>query len=259
MQLTLPNFLVIGAQKSGSSWLASILRQHPDVFLPSSKEIHFFDGGLDPGVDTFEKGEAWYRSHFPLKRDLGDDQRTFEASPLYIFNPLAPSRIHQLVPRVKLLVLLRNPTERAISHYFHEIRRHKEDLPLFEALEREEERLAEVTRAGNYKSEEFICHSYMSRGLYRQQLERYLDRFARHQLLVIHSAELFQEPRTTLRSVFEFLEVDPTFEIGNLAPRHVARNRRSVDPEVYECLDDFYCPHNQALYDLLGTDFGWGG
>ncbi|MFO7955055.1 sulfotransferase family protein [Thioalkalivibrio sp.] len=133
----LPDFIIIGAQKSGTTSLYAYLSQHPQLFPSSTKEVHFFDGGLDPSVDTFKKGMPWYRAHFPLRKNMGANQRTFEASPLYIFNPLAPERIANVVPNVKIIALLRNPTERAISHFFHERRRGREPLAIDEALEKE--------------------------------------------------------------------------------------------------------------------------
>ena len=140
---SLPDFIIIGAQKSGTTSLYSYLSQHPQLLPSIHKAVHFFDGGLDESADNFEKGEAWYRAHFQLR--MHAHERTFEASPLYIFNPLAPKRIYDLVSEAKIIAVLRNPTERAISQYFHEKGgKNRDPLSIREALREEETRLKAV-------------------------------------------------------------------------------------------------------------------
>lgn len=256
-QRVLPDFIILGAQKAGTTSLHAYLSQHPQLVPSSRKEVHFFSGGLDPEVDKYEKGLAWYRSHFPPKGTLGPEQKTFEASPLYLFNPLAPGRMAEHAPHVKLIAVLRNPTERAVSHYFHEKRKGREPLPIAEALRAEEGRLEPILQQEDYKNDVFIHHSYKSRGLYKQQLERYLEHFRREQLLVINSDELFARPPCVLKRVFDFLEVDAGFRVADLSPSNVGTNKNSVGSEVYRYLNDFFRPHNHALYDLLGTSYNW--
>ncbi|PSP35493.1 MAG: sulfotransferase [Cyanobacteria bacterium QS_8_48_54] len=253
----LPDFIIIGAQKSGTSSLHYYLTQHPQILPAYKKEIHFFDGGLTPGVDNFEKGQAWYRAHFPLKKNISDHQKTFEASPLYIFHPIAPKRIFDLVPKVKIIAVLRNPTERAISHYFIQQRGNTEPLSIYEALQEEEKRLEPVIKEKDYKNDIFRRHSYKSRGLYKYQLERYLNYFSWQQILVINSEIFFAKPDKTLKRVFDFVGVDTEFNVQNLNPRNVASNKSDVPPEVYEYLNSYFLPHNQALYELVGESYGW--
>ena len=254
---SLPDFILVGAQKSGTTSLQAHLSEHPQLLPSYIKGIHFFDGGLNAAKDNFERGEAWYRSHFPLRSELGTDKKTFEASPLYIFNPLAPGRIHSLVPDAKLIVILRNPTERAISHYFHERRKGRESAPLLEALQDEERRLEPVIANGDYKSPAFRHYSYKQRGLYRDQIERYLRYFPKSRMLVLCSERYFADPAGSLREVFEFLEIDPGFRPTDLKPRNIGSNRSAVDAEIYEYLNSYFRPHNQALYHLVGDSFGW--
>lgn len=252
----LPDFIIIGAQKGGTSSLYAYLAQHPQLLPSLKKEVHFFDGGLNYETDNYQKGEAWYRAHFPRKA-AGAHLKSFEASPLYIFNPLVPRRMFDLIPEVKLIVLLRNPTERAISHYFHEKERGDESLPVLEALRAEEKRLAAVIECEDYKSEIFRRYSYKSRGLYKEQIKRFLEYFSWQQLLVLSSEEFFSKPDTTLRRVFEFVGVDTAFRVKDLKPRNVGKSRSKVDPEVYEYLNDYFLPHNQALYNLVGENYAW--
>jgi hypothetical protein len=255
----LPDCIVIGAQKSGTTSMFGYLGQHPQLLPSFRKEVHFFDGGLDPGVDNFAKGLPWYCAHFPLRRSIGAGQKMFEASPLYIFNPLAPRRIAALVPGVKIVALLRNPTERAISHYFHNKRsgQGREPLTIHEALQAEERRLEPVIGRQDYKNDAFIHHSYKRRGLYREQLERYFQCFPRDQILVMSSETFFAEPEACLERVFAFVGVDPRYKVENLMPRNVANNRSDVTPDVYEYLDRFFRLHNQELYEMMGEDYGW--
>ena len=253
----LPNFIIIGAQKSGTTSLHLYLSQHPQLIPSYRQKVHFFDGGLDPNVDNFKYGEAWYRSHFPLKRNTGSNQKAFETSPLYIFNPLAPKRIYQLINNVKLIAILRNPVDRAISHYFHEKRKDRESLPILEALQSEEERLKPVIEKQNYKSSIFRHYSYKSRGLYYDQLKRYLDYFPMSNILVINSEMLFMHPSDTLRRVFRFAGVDTEFAVKDLRPYNVGGNKSDVNTGVYGYLEDYFRSHNQALYELIGEDFGW--
>ena len=253
----LPDFIIIGTQKSVTSSLYSYLGQHPQILRSFGKEVHFFDGGLNPEIDNFEKGEAWYRAHFPLRNRMAARSRTFEATPLYLFNPLAPKRISDIVPEAKLIAVLRNPTDRAISHYFHSRRGGHESLPIMDALQEEEQRLQPVLDDEDYKSNTFIHHSYKSRGLYRRQIERYLDHFPLSQLLVLNSDEVFRDPGNTLRRVFEFVGADAGVTIKDLKPRNVASNKSDVEPSVYAYLNEYFLPHNQALYELIGKDFEW--
>jgi len=251
-----PDFMIIGAQRSGTTSLFYYLSQHPQILPSFTKEVHFFDGGLNPEIDNFKKGLRWYRGHFRLKIFCTTDCVAGEASPLYIYNPLAPLRIKQHIENVKLIAVLRNPTERAISHYFHEVKKRREWLPPLQAFQEEERRMNEVMTGNDYKSNAFIHFSYKKRGLYKEQLERYLRYFCREQLLILNSEVLFQDPQKFLRTVFDFLEVDRTHKISDLAPLNTGR-KASVEPEVHQYLNRFFVPHNQELYQLLGHDFGW--
>lgn len=254
---SLPHFVIIGAQKSGTSSLYSYLSQHPQLLPSKNKEVHFFDGGLNPQDDNFQKGVKWYRHHFPTKQELGNNRKTFEASPLYIFNPLVPQRMTKIIPDTKIILLLRNPTERAISQYFHEKRLGFEPLAIFDALKAEEQRIESVIKEKDYKHHHFIHSTYKSRGLYKEQIDRYTKYFSAEQMLIINSHDLFNDTNKILERVFAFVGVDVGFKIENLKPQNVSLNRTRVDPSVYEYLDDYFAKHNEDLYKLLGEDFTW--
>lgn len=258
----LPDFLIIGAQKSGTSSLYRYLAQHPQVRESVLKEVHYFDGGLEDGVDTYALGESWYRAHFPLARAMAPGLVTFEASPLYLLHPLAAGRIAALLPRAKLVAILRDPTDRALSHYFHNVRdndrrRFKEDLDVRAAMEAEEARLAPVLAAGDYKSEAFRAYSYKARGRYLEQLERYFAHFPRERVLVLTAEALFADPAAVMARLCGFLGLDPGLGRVDFKAMNVGANREAVDPGVRAALDGYFAPLNRALEAALGRELGW--
>ncbi|CAK8724919.1 hypothetical protein KKHLCK_15360 [Candidatus Electrothrix laxa] len=250
----LPNFLVIGAQKAGTTSLFHYICQHPDVFVNKSKEIHFFDRYCDFGT-------YWYRSHFPLLGNFLPNCRIGEATPYYFCHPHAPCCIFELLPTAKLIVILRDPVERAISHYFHEVKKGREKLPILEALQREEERCAaewqNMVDDMSYTSRTHQSFSYKQRGIYIEQLRRYWRFFPQQQVLVLESNSLFIEPHVVLQQVFQFLEIDPDVMIRDVTVQNANPKKKEVPSEVYTYLKQFFAPHNAMLEDALGRDFEW--
>jgi hypothetical protein len=258
----LPDFLVIGAQKSGTSSLFRYLDQHPQIRGPIPKEVHYFSGGLDPAVDAYARGEAWYRAHFPKASEMGEGMHAFEATPLYLLHPHAAARIHALMPEVKLVAVLRNPTDRALSHYFHNVRANprrvfQETLGPAEAMAAEEARLAPVLAAGDYRSEIYRVATYKARGRYLEQLRRYTAYFPRESLLLLRAEDLFADPAGQMRVLADFLGLDHGRGRIDFQAENVGANRETVDPGVREELDAYFAPHNRALAEALGRDFGW--
>lgn len=258
----LPDFVIIGAQKSGTSSLYSYLAQHPQVRESTVKEVHYFDGGIEEGTDTYALGERWYRSHFPLVSEMAPGQQAYEASPLYLLHPLAAERMARLLPRAKLVAILRDPAERALSHYFHNVRknafrRYQEDLGPAAAMAAEEARLADVMARGNYGDEAFRAYTYKARGRYLEQLERYWARFPRENLLVLRAEDLFEDPAGLMAGLCDFLGLDRTRNGGDFRAANVGSNREEVDPGVRAELRSYFAPMNRALYDALGRDLGW--
>ena len=254
----LPDFIVIGAQKAGTSSLFYYLTQHPQLIPSKKKEIHFFDGGKDPRFDVYDEGLPFYRAHFPLSFQLTNRQKVFEATPIYLFHPMAPQRLHKFLPHVKLIVLLRNPTDRAISHYFHSRRKGHETLPIGDAMQAEDGRLKRPFDQANVLDPSFRFHSYKARGLYEQQLKRYLRYFPMQQLLILNSEDLFTEPHKVLHKVFEFVGVNATFAINDLRPRNAHKKPEPVPLAVRVYLNSFFQPYHRPLYELVEQDFGWG-
>ena len=187
----LPDFLVLGTQKGGTTTLQLLLIQHPGVCLAPGKEVHYFSKHWDQPT-------AWYASHYA---GAAPQQRCGDITPFYLFHPQAPKRIHSLLPNAQLIVLLRDPVERALSQYFHSVRLRFETLPLEDALAAEEERLS------TGKLQHLQEHSYVSRSRYLEQLDRYLELFPGRQLLVLQSETLFADPTATWRQIEAFLDL----------------------------------------------------
>ena len=247
----LPDFLILGAQKAGTTALYAYLRRHPAITGPSWKEVSFFDR-------HWARGEAWYRGNFPnLARTRG--RLVGEASPSYVFHPLAPGRVRELVPEARLVVLVRNPVDRALSHYNHEVALGREPLSFEDALEAEEERLrGEEERMAadpRYFSREWWSHTYKARGRYAEQLERWLAVFPRERLLVLPSDDLGADPAAAHARVLEFLGAAP--HRLDAYPRVYEREYAPMRPETRERLAAEFEEPNRRLYELLGRDLAW--
>jgi hypothetical protein len=245
----LPDFLVIGAQKAGTTALYAYLRWHPAVTGPSWKEVSFFDR-------HWWRGERWYRGQFPL-RSAG--RLVGEASPSYLFHPLAPERVRSLLPDARLIALLRDPVERAYSQYQHEVALGREPLSFEDALEAEEERTrGEVERLvadPRAFSRDWWDHTYAARGLYAEQLERWLAVFPRNQLLVVATDELGEKPAETYAAVLSFLGVEP--HTLDDYPRVFDRSYAPMRPETRAALAERFAEPNRRLERLLGREFAW--
>ncbi len=246
-----PNFIIIGAQKGGTTSLYVYLTQHPQIAPAAQKEIHYFDLQFDRGAD-------WYYSQFPTPEERGN-KLTGEASPYYIFHPRVPQRIYDLCPEVKLIILLRNPADRAISQYHHYIKIEYESLSLEEAIAREPERLkGEIEKLlanPTYYSYEHQHHSYLSRGIYADQLPAWLKLFPKDQILILKSEDLYANPSGTFNTVLEFLNLPP-HQLENYE-KYNATEYPPVSEALYQQLKDYFRSHNQRLAELLDRDFGW--
>lgn len=253
----LPDTIIVGAQKAGTSSLFRYLIQHPDILASSKKEVHFFDGGIDPEIDNFKKGMIWYRAYFPFRTKTNAQKRILEASPLYLFNPDAANRIHCHLPSAKIVVILRNPVERAISHYFHEVRAGREGRPIMRALVEEDSILDPVWANREFKNDVFIRNSYKARGMYAKQVARYFDLFSEDQVFVMGSKSLFDDPDSAIKPLLSFLDVDADFTIPDKRARNPGMRRPQIEAEVSEYLTEFFAPHNNDLFQLLRKELNW--
>lgn len=255
-----PDFLIVGAQRCGTTSLQKYLGSHPLVSSARfTKGTHFFDRDYPHGL-------AWYRSHFPtaagqaLRRmRYGAPPHAGESCSYYIFHPLALERIAATLPEAHLVVMLRDPIERAYSQYQHEVARGFEQLGFQEALERETERLAgEAERMAadpSYDSPAWRHHSYFTRGLYAEQLQRLFSLFPEEQVLVLESGQFFADPDAAFRRTLAFLGLPevrlPAYQ------RHYAYRYDGLDERLRTSLAERFVEPNQRLFEYLDTEFEW--
>jgi hypothetical protein len=255
----LPDFLIIGAQKCGTSSLHARLAEHPQVLPPLTKEVHYFDRRPEYPLD-------WYRAHFPLRTSLADvaagtgrTAATGEASPSYLFHPACAARIHRALPTAKLIVLLRNPVDRAYSHYQHVRRRGWEPMDFEAALDAEPDRLAAEARARSaetlFQGTAHRRFSYSARGLYADQLARYLEYFPRSSLLVVESESYAREPARIYSEVLDFLGLEPC-ELARHDKLH-GFEYEAQPARTRNRLLEYFAPHNERLFALLGRRYDW--
>jgi Sulfotransferase domain len=250
----LPSALLVGPRRTGTTSLYKTLRRHPNIRGASRKEIKFFDC-------NYFRGMEWYQGFFPRKSTL--DSRNaiaIEASPYYSFHPLAAERIKQHFPDIKIIFTLRNPIDRAYSHYQMNYQLGVETLPTFEqAVAAEEDRLAgeerRILQDDEYPLFTHMHLSYLAQGIYADMLSRWFDVFPREQILVINSEEFFSSMPEIFDRMIAFLRL----------PQWVLNVTKNANPGSYHPmaedtrhkLVEFYLPHNLRLKELLGRDFGW--
>jgi hypothetical protein len=253
----LPDFLVIGTMKGGTTFFYHLLSQHPYIERAAAKELHYFD-------TLFDEGLEWYRRSFPTPR-LKEGRRTItgEATP-YLNHSLAPERVARVVPQARLIALLRNPVDRAYSHYHHDVKKGLETRRFEEAIEAEEARLRgkmdKVLEDEHLASANQQHSSYLSRGVYVDQLLRWSEFFSKEQMLVLKSEDFFARPQDVLDLAFDFLSL-PEWELeaSQIVPKRRKKGiyEQEMDPVTRRYLEEYFEPHNKRLYGFLGKDFGW--
>jgi hypothetical protein len=252
----LPDFLIIGAKRGGTTTLFRTLERHPDVasLVPAFARIkspHYFD--LNYG-----RGDAWYRSHFSLRRD----RLRGESNPYLLFHPLGPERVAAVVPEAKLVALLRDPVERAFSHHWDRVKIGIETLSFADAVVAEAARLAgqrerlETSADRSVVSEAHEHYSYLARGLYAEQLRRWLARYPAERLLVLRSEDLYRAPNATYDRVTAFLGLS-SFYPGAFEKHHGHADRPRIDPGLRRDLAATFAGPNEELAELLGTPLWW--
>jgi hypothetical protein len=253
-----PQFIIIGAQRCGTTSLYNNMTEHPCVAAAFKKEVHFFD-------HQFERGILWYRAHFPATlyrwyagRRLARPIITGEASPYYLFDPRAPLRIKNMLPDVRLIAILRNPVDRAYSQYQMNCRKGFEKLSFAAAIDAEPERLKEAETNGSahdFSTLDRRHFSYMTRGIYVDQLKVWHEHFDAEQLLILRSEDFHVDSGHTLDAVQRFLGL-PTHTIDDPQKSHVAEYE-PMDAATRHRLIEAFRPHNQRLEEYLGRRLGW--
>jgi hypothetical protein len=254
----LPDFVIIGAKKCGTTSLYHLLTQHPHVEPAAAKGLHYFDL-------LFDEGTEWYRRCFPPPR-WKDGRRsiTGEATSEYIFHHPVPERMAEVVPQVRLIALLRNPIDRAYSEYQQLAHKGRETRRFEEAIEEamEGEKIWSVGEEGKAFDHEDrpnlydARYWYLSKGIYADQLPRWSKFFDDEQMLVLKSEDFFEHTPDTLKLVLKFLDL-PDWEPDSWEIRGKGKYKRTLDPDTRQRLEEYFEPHNQRLYGYLGTNLGW--
>ncbi|MBZ5739740.1 sulfotransferase domain-containing protein [Nocardioides mangrovi] len=260
----LPDFLVIGTKRGGTTSLFNYLLMHPGILglypqVRGRKSTDYFFRNL-------HLGEPWYRSHFHTDahleratRRLGYRPQSGEASPFYMWDERIPERVHELAPSVKAIALVRDPVERAWSHYQERVQNGVEPLSFPEALEAEERRTAhELERMRNdpdYHADAWDWYAYRQRGVYLPQLETWTATFPREQLLVLRSEDMYADVQSAFDTTCEFLGL-PSVELPTRKTFN-ASARAPMPESVRAELTDFYAPHNARLEAFLGRSLHW--
>jgi tetratricopeptide (TPR) repeat protein len=238
-----PKFIIIGSQRCGTTSLYTYLAEHPQILTPIKKEMDFFSWHFHRGID-------WYLAHFP-PMPPGEQFVTGEASPSYFDSREAPERLYSACPEAKLIVLLRNPVDRAISHFYRLKGLNWEGRSLDRAISDEIERL-------NQNPEYIIGEepgNYLARGRYIEFIKNWLAFFPQEQLLILKSEDLYAGAATTVNHVLAFLEL-PEYQLSEYQNANPGAYQR-VNESVRELLSDYFKPYNQELEEYLGRRFDW--
>ncbi len=254
-----PDFFIIGAAKCGTTSLYDYLIQHPQIIPASQKEIFFFDGYFDMGI-------LWYKAYFStylekyFKKILQKkDLITGEANPNYIFHPLVPKRIFNAFPNAKLIIILRNPVDRAYSDYNMRVRMNDENLSFEDSLKDEKRRVMgereKIYKNENYFSYNLTTYSYLDRGIYIEQIKDWMNLFSKKQMLILRTEDLDENPNKILKQTFEFLGIS-NFKIKNMKRKNVGKYKE-MNSNTRKWLIEYFKPHNERLYKYLGRNFDW--
>jgi Sulfotransferase domain len=260
-----PDFVIVGAKRGGTTSLFSYLSEHPCVApnFPRRlkvKGVHFFDA-------YYHRGVPWYRSHFPsapyrrgLERRHSHRVLVGESTPYYLFHPHASRRAARTIPEAKIIVLLRNPVDRAFSHYRERVRHGVETLSFEEAVEREPERLSgeleRILEDGRYRSFAHEHLSYLSQSSYLEPLRRWFGHYPRSQVLVLLSEDLYRDPAGTYARTLEFLGL-PSYEPARFAAYNFVPSS-PMKPGTRERLVRHFRAHNRRLARYLDIELsGW--
>lgn len=253
-----PSFVIAGSQRCGTTSLYRYLSMHPSVYPALTKEVHYFDL-------NYSRGLNWYAAHF-ISKSLAAKKRkprstgiTGEASPYYLFHPLAPARLRSLLPDTKIIVILRDPVERAISHYKHEFAKGFETADLETALrlepirlQGEEERIVADERYNSFAHQHY---SYLARGDYLPQLQRLSAVYPADQLLVLESGKFYKNPHREYQRTLHFLGLPdhslPAYKQYNTYPAVKPADR------TRQLIREHFLERNKGLLQFLGEDFGW--
>ena len=251
---TTPDFIIAGTPRGGTTSLFQYLSLHPNIFPPLRKEVKYFDS-------FYFLGKIWYQAHFPYKRKIRENKGiTGEATPNYLMHPVAMKRIASEIPDIKIILLLRNPIDRAYSHYKLTVKSGEEPLSFEEALAAEPDRLRgeseKIAKDLYYSQGNWIKYSYLSRGHYIEQVPQVFELFNKSQILILRSEDFYSNTNEIYQQVLQFLGVK-TWRPEKFQIFKPSTTKSRMSKETRKMLVDHFEPYNHRLYEYLNRDFEW--
>ncbi len=247
----LPDFFIIGVVRSGTTSMYHYLDQHPSIVKSAYDELGFFD-------DNFRLGWTWYKTLFPtvitreiVKRKTGKFL-TFDDTPFYIYNEDVAKKIKNYFPNTKLIVILRNPIDRAYSNYHLGVRMGDEKRTFEQAVDDEIEK---IEKYDEIIMDKYISQTYLGRGIYVKQLEIWKKYFPTSETKILESNKFSHNIKETMNEIFRFLDL-PDHTIRNLEKKNVAEYP-PMKIETRQKLCNFFSEHNEKLYDMLKIRYDW--
>ena len=246
----LPDFIIVGTVRSGSTSLYYNICEHPSVLSAAYDEIGFFDSNYHLGIN-------WYRSMFPTIKEMENVERktgfaiTGEDTPFYFWKEEAAKRIFEMNSNSKIIGIFRNPVDRAYSNYNLAIRSKTEKLTFEEAIDEE----IGFLKKHSFRESVDNKRSYLAKGIYENQIKIWFELFPREQIHLLSTEDMQKNPEKTLQKTFRFLEI-PDYIIKN-PQKQKAVEYKKMNNETREKLVDFYKQHNERFFKTIQKNFGW--
>ena len=252
---SLPDFIIIGTVRSGTTSLYYNICQHQCVLTAAYDELGFFDSNYHLGLN-------WYRSLFPtlfskwVVKQKTQFAITGEDTPFYIWNPLVAKRILKILPNIKLIVLFRNPVDRAYSNYHLAVREGSENLSFEDAIQVELKNLDKINDNIKQDVNKYaIARSYIAKGFYADQLKIWLELFRFEQLIIISTEDLESNPQKTLDNIYDFLKIPKNHVL--IPEKQKIASYPKIKDETRKFLIDLYKKSNAELFTMIGQTFDW--
>jgi len=246
------NYLIIGTARGGTTALYEYLIQHPDIVPAPRKEMHFFDRDSRYGDEAIAEYKKTFFNDRKNGRIIG------EATPYYLYHPLVPERVAKDFPNTKIIVLLRNPVDRAYSHYhFNVSQRTSLSLTFEQTVECEKIIRQSSSTSDDYQTIPYRLFSLVRRGEYVKQLRNWMKYFPKEQIHIIKSEDFLMNKYDVLEKVFKFLEVED-FDVHDISYRAIGKlEYEPMSHDIKRHLTQYFVPYNKRLYNLIGQDFQW--
>jgi hypothetical protein len=246
----LPDFIISGTVRSGTTSLYYNICEHPSVLPASYDEIGYFDSNYHLGIN-------WYRSMFPTEKEMKQVKKetnfaiTGEDTPFYFWKKEAAERIFEDIPNSKIIIIFRNPVDRAYSNYNLGIRKKTESLSFEDAIDEE----MNFLKTHSFRDAVDRRRSYLSKGLYENQIKIWFDNFPREQIHILCTEDMKKNPKESLLKIFQFLGI-PNYTLKN-PQRQKSAEYKKMEDETREKLLAFYKPYNQKLFETIQEKFDW--